>query len=463
MRTLLASLLIAVLISGCTVGPDYKRPSVVVPTEFRAVSPEASKADAASLGDQKWWEVFRDEQLQSLIRTAVQQNYDVRIAATRVLQAQAQLGITRSNQFPSVSGGANLSAQRTPQSIVFPAVEQSTGQLTLSAAWQLDFWGQYRRATEAARASLLATEWGRRAVISSLVASVASAYFQLRALDLQMELSQNALTARRESLRLTSVLSTQGNTSDLDVRQAEQLVYTASEEIPDLERRIQQQENLLSTLLGNNPGPIVRGLRLTEQPHPPDIPAGIPSELLERRPDIRQSEQVLIAANAQIGVARAAYYPQISLTGEGGFQSDALARLFAGSAGLWTFAGSIAQPIFTAGKIRSGVRLAEAQQQEAVLSYQQTIQQSFRDVSDALIGYRKNREFREQQELLTASAQGAARLSNIRYKGGVASYLEVLTNETNYFTAELNLAQAQANELLALVQLYQALGGGWQQ
>jgi multidrug efflux system outer membrane protein len=463
MRTLLASLLITVLISGCTVGPDYKRPSVVVPTEFRAVSPEASKAEAASLGDQKWWEVFRDEQLQSLIRTAVQQNYDVRIAATRVLQAQAQLGITRSNQFPSVSGGANLSAQRTPQSIVFPAVEQSTGQLTLSAAWQLDFWGQYRRATEAARASLLATEWGRRAVISSLVASVASAYFQLRTLDLQMELSQNALTARRESLRLTSVLSNHGNTSDLDVRQAEQLVYTASEEIPDLERRIQQQENLLSTLLGNNPGPIVRGLRLTEQPHPPEIPAGIPSELLERRPDIRQSEQVLIAANAQIGVARAAYYPQISLTGEGGFQSDALARLFAGSAGLWSFAGSIAQPIFTAGKIRSGVRLAEAQQQEAVLSYQQTIQQSFRDVSDALIGYRKNREFREQQELLTASAQGAARLSNIRYKGGVASYLEVLTNETNYFTAELNLAQAQANELLALVQLYQALGGGWQQ
>ena len=229
MRALLASLLFTLLISGCTVGPDYKRPSAVVPTEFRGISPEASKAEAASLGDQKWWEVFSDEQLQSLIRTAVQQNYDVRIAATRVLQAQAQLGITRSNQFPSVSGGADLSAQRTSKSIVFPAIEESTGQLSLSAAWQLDFWGQYRRATEGARASLLATEWGRRAVISSLVANVASAYFQLRALDLQLELSQNALTARRESLRLTSVLSNHGNTSELDVRQAEQLVYTASE------------------------------------------------------------------------------------------------------------------------------------------------------------------------------------------------------------------------------------------
>jgi multidrug efflux system outer membrane protein len=463
MRPLLSSLLIALLLSGCMVGPDYKRPSANVPAAFRASSPEQAKAEAASLGDQKWWEVFRDEQLQSLIRTAIQQNYDVRIAATRVLQAQAQLGITRSNQFPSVAAAADLSAQGNSKSIVLPALEQSTGSLYLSAAWQLDFWGQYRRATESARASLLATEWGRRAVITSIVAGVASAYFQLRALDLQLELSQNALTARRESLRLTSVLASHGNTSDLDVRQAEQLVYTASEEIPDLERRIQQQENFISTLLGDNPGPITRGLRLTEQPHSPEIPAGLPSDLLERRPDIRQSEQLLVAANAQIGVARAAYYPQIALTTTGGFQSDALSRLFSGPAGIWSFAGSLTQPIFTAGRIHSQVKLAEAQQQEALLSYQQTIQQSFRDVSDALIGYRKNIEFRQQQELLTASAQDAARLSNIRYKGGVTSYLEVLTNETNYFSAELNLAQAQANELLAMVQLYQALGGGWQQ
>lgn len=463
MKQPLASLLVALLLSGCTVGPDYKRPAASTPATYLGASPGVAATESASLGDQKWWEVFRDEQLQSLIRTAIQRNYDVRIAAARVLQAQAQFGITRSSQFPTVGGGATLSAQRTPQTILLPAFEQSTGQLSLSVAWQLDFWGQYRRATEAARASLLATEWGRRAVISSLVANVASVYFQLRALDLQLELSQNALTARRESLRLTSVLSNHGNTSELDVRQAEQLVYTASEEIPDLERRIHQQENLISMLLGDNPGPITRGLRLTEQPHSPEIPVGLPSDLLERRPDIRQSEQRLIASNAEIGVARAAYYPQISLTGAGGFQSDALSRLFSGPAGLWSFAGSLTQPIFTAGRIRSGVKLTEAQEQEALLFYQQTIQQAFRDVSDSLVAYRKNLEFRQQQELLTVSAKDAARLSNIRYKGGVTSYLEVLTNETNYFTAELNLAQAQANELLALVQVYQALGGGWQQ
>ena len=463
MRRLLASLLTALLLSGCTVGPDYKRPTASVPTAYRGPGDEALKAEGASLGEQKWWEVFQDQQLQSLIRTALQQNYDVRIAATRILEAQAQLGITRADQFPTVSGGADLSAQRTAKSAILPPLEQSTGQISLAAAWELDFWGRYRRATEAARASLLATEWARRAVLISLVSNVASAYFELRALDLQLEISRDALTARRESLRLLNVLADHGNTTLLDVRQGEQLVYTASEEIPDLERRIQQQENLISILLGNNPGPIVRGLPLTEQPHSPEIPAGLPSELLERRPDIRQSEQRLIALNAEIGVAKSAYYPQISLTGTGGFQSDALTRLLGGPAGLWSFGGSLVQPIFTAGRIRSGVKLAEANREEAVLGYQQTIQQSFRDVSDSLIAYRKNQEFRQQQELLAASAKDAARLSNIRYKGGVTSYLEVLTNETNYFSAELNLAQAQANELLALVQVYQALGGGWQQ
>jgi outer membrane protein, multidrug efflux system len=463
-RIVALSLVSVISLSGCMVGPDYQRPKANVPASFRGPYPEEeAKTDASSLGDQKWWEVFQDEQLQALIRSAIQQNYDVRIAATRVLQAQAQLGITRSNQFPQVVGGASLSAQRTAQTIVFPPIEQSVGELNLSASWQLDFWGQYRRATEAARANLLATEWGRRAVINSLIANLASAYFELRALDLQLEISRVSLTARQESLRLTTFLANGGNTSELDVRQAEQLVYTASEEIPDLERRMQQQENFINLLLGNNPGAIARGLRLTEQPHAPEIPAGIPSQILERRPDIRQAEQVLVAANAEIGVARAAYYPQIALTGTGGFQSDALARLFSGPAGLWSFGGSLAQPIFTAGRIHSQVKLAEAQQQEAVLVYQQSIQSAFRDVSDALISYKKNWQFREQQELLTDSARDAARLSNLRYKGGVTSYLEVLTNETNYFSAQLNLAQAEANELLALVQLYQALGGGWQQ
>jgi outer membrane protein, multidrug efflux system len=464
MRILCVALAFTLLLSGCTVGPNYKRPTADVPTSYRGLPPEeAAKKEAASLGDQKWWDVFRDQQLQSLIRTAIQQNYDVRIAATRILQAQAQFGITRADQFPQVNGGASFGAQRTAKSGFLPPFEQGFGSLNLSGSWQLDFWGKYRRATEAARANILASEWGRRAVISSLVSNVASAYFQLRALDLQLEISRNSLQARHESLRLVAILADHGNTSELDVRQAEQLVYTASEEIPDLERRIQQQENFISVLLGNNPGPVTRGLVLTEQPHAPVIPAGLTSDLLERRPDIHQSEQQLIAFNAEIGVAKAAYYPQISLTGNGGFQSDALTRLFTGPAGLWSFAGDLTQPIFTAGRLRSNVRLAEAQQQQALLSYQQTIQFAFRDVADALIAYQKNQEFREQQELLTNSAQDAARLSNIRYKGGVTSYLEVLTNETNYFAAQLNLAQAQANELLALVQVYQALGGGWEQ
>jgi multidrug efflux system outer membrane protein len=333
----------------------------------------------------------------------------------------------------------------------------------LSLAWDLDFWGKYRRANESARATLLATQWAHEAVISTLVSEVAAAYFQLRELDLQLEISRRTLASRQNSLQLTQVLAKGGGTSMLDVRQAEQLVFTAAETIPDLERRIEQQENFISTLLGNNPGPIARGTKLTDQPHSPGIPAGIPSSLLERRPDIRQAEAQLIAANAQIGVAKAAYFPQISLTASSGFQSSALTSLFTGPAGLWNFGGSLAQPIFAGGRIRSGVRLSEARQQETLLIYQQSIQQAFRGVSDALVEYRKDREFREQQQQLALSAQDAAQLSEMRYRGGATSYLEVLTNETNYFDAELGLAQAQLNELLGLVSIYRNLGGGWQE
>jgi multidrug efflux system outer membrane protein len=278
-----------------------------------------------------------------------------------------------------------------------------------------------------------------------------------------LSISKETLSSRQDSLRLTQLLADHGSTSMLDVRQAEQLVFTAAAEIPFLEQQIEQEENLISVLLGQNPGPVTRGRSLTEQPHSPTVPAGLPSALLERRPDIHAAEQQLISANAEIGVAKAAYFPEISLTGTGGFQSPQLSSLFSGPAGLWTFGPSLTVPIFTAGRIHSTVRLTEAQQQEAVLIYQQTIQGAFRDTSDALIAYRKTQEFRGQQQLLTQSAQDAARLSDMRYRGGVTSYLEVLTNETNYFTAELGLAQAQFNELQALVQLYNALGGGWQQ
>jgi multidrug efflux system outer membrane protein len=465
LTALLAGLSLTLLLSaGCAVGPNYKRPSTDVPGMYRGTTPEdAAQPTTESLGEQKWWEVFQDKQLQDLIRTALQQNYDVRIAATRILQAQAQLGITRADQLPTISAGAEAVNERDPRTKNFRQFETSANEVDLSLAWELDFWGKYRRATESARASLLATQWAREAVVSTLVSDVATAYFQLRSLDLQLEISRRTLASRRDSLQLTQTLANGGATSLLDVRQAEQLVFTAAESIPDLERQIEQQENFLSTLLGNNPGPIARGMTLTEQPHAPEIPAGLPSSLLERRPDVREAEAQLIAANAQIGVAKAAYFPQINLTATAGYQSSALTSLFTGPAGLWSFGGSLIQPIFSGGGIRSNVRFTEARQQESLLTYRQTIQQAFRGVSDSLVEYHKDREFREYQQQLALSAQDAAQLSEMRYRGGAASYLEVLTNETNYFDAQLGLAQAQLNELAGLVRIYRNLGGGWQQ
>jgi outer membrane protein, multidrug efflux system len=450
--------------AACTVGPDYKRPVVTVPEGYRgAASAGGSVPSVASLGDQRWWEVFQDDQLRSLLATAVRQNFDVRIAAVRILQAQAQLGVVRADQFPTVQAGAGSARQRLPESVQSAAVETSALQIGVATTWELDFWGKFRRATEAARADLLASEWGRRAVITSLVSQVAGAYFQLRALDLDLDIATRTAASRRESLRLTEVRATGGATSLLDVRQAEQLVFGAAGEIADLERQIEQQENFISTLLGTNPGSVPRGRSLTDQPHAPDVPVGLPSALLERRPDIAQAEQRLIAANADIGAAKAAYFPQISLTGAGGFQSAALSTLFTGPAGLWSVGGAIVQPVFTAGRTRSGVELARARREEATLVYQQTIQQSLRDVSDALVAYRKGREFREQLELLDRSADAARRLAELRYQGGATSYLEVLDSDTRLFAAELGLAQAQLSELLALVQIYRSLGGGWQE
>jgi len=454
---------VCLALTGCMVGPKYKRPPVTVPDSYRGIAPDAGPQTATSIGDEKWWEVFQDPQLQALIREALSQNYDVRIAATRVLQAQALLGITRADQFPTITGGASSSNERLPATRITPAFETSPSQVNLSLFWELDFWGKYRRATEAARANLLATEWGQKAVMSSLVSNVASAYFQLLELDSEMDISRNTLASRKESLRLVEVRAKGGATSMLDVRQSEQLVYTAAGTIPDLERRIEQQENLISILLGKNPAPVTRGKPLVDNAILPTVPAGLPSSLLERRPDIQSSEQQLVAANARIGVAKAAYFPQITLTAVGGYQSAALTNLFTGPAGLWSVGGQLVQPIFTGGRIRSNVRLTEAQKQEAVLVYQQSIQQSFREVSDSLVAYRKNQEFRAQQELVTNSAQDATRLSDMRYRGGVTSYLEVLDSDPRYFDAQLSLAQARLNERLALVQVYNALGGGWQQ
>ena len=451
------------LLAGCKVGPNYKRPQVDTPSVYRGADQQAAGQSATSLGDEKWWTVYQDPELQKLIRTALAENYDVRIAAARVLEAQAALGITRADQYPTVSAGANGSTIRIPQTKQLPSVETSSIGANVSLFWELDFWGKYRRATEAARANLLATEWGQRAVMTSLITSVATSYFQLRELDLELEISKQTLSTRQESLRLVTVRQQGGVTSMMDVRQSEQLVYDAAGSIPDLERRITQQENLISILLGKNPGPIVRGRPLVDNAIPPTVPAGLPSALLERRPDIQAAEHLLVAANARIGVAKAAYFPQIVLTGTGGFQSSALTSLFTGPAGFWNAGAQLTQPLFAGGRITSGVKLSKAQQEEAELFYKQTTQQAFRDISDSLIAYTKNQEFRQQQDLLTRAAEDAARLSQVRYSGGAASYLEVLDSDTRYFSARLSLAQADLNERLALVQIYNALGGGWEQ
>jgi outer membrane protein, multidrug efflux system len=368
---------LALMASACTVGPQYRRPAVAVPPAYRG-APASEPPSAQSFGEEKWWEVFQDAQLQSLIRTALKQNYDVRIAAARILQAQAQVGIARGSQLPTAGVVLAGNNQRAAKSKFFSAYETSYTELGLGLQWDLDFWGKYRRATEAARADLLASNWAQSQVESSLVASVASAYFILRGQDLQLHIAQRTLATDQDSLRLTQTLADHGATSLLDVRQAEQLVYHAEEDIPNLQKQIAQQEDLLSVLLGQNPGEVARGLELNAQPHVLEVPAGLPSSLLERRPDIREAEAQLMAANARIGVAKAAYFPDISLTGVGGVQSIPLTQLFTGPSGMWNFTGQLAQPLFAGGSLKGGVRLAQAQQQEVALNYQQTIQQAFR-------------------------------------------------------------------------------------
>jgi len=454
-------LALTLMVSSCAVGPNYKRPAINTPQTFRGAPAEATSA--ASFADQKWTEVFQDPELQKLIRAALEKNYDVRIAATRILQAQAQLSITRSDEFPSAAVLASANATRNAASKFFGPFNTNQSQLGLGFQWNLDFWGKYRRATESARDQLLANKWAQQEVNMTVVAGVASAYYTLREQDLQIEISRKTLASNQDSLKLTQLLSDHGRVSSLDVRQAEQLVYAASAAIPNLEKQIQQQENIISILIGENPASVPRGLELNAQVRSPEVPAGLPSSLLERRPDIREAEAQLMSANAQIGVAKAAYFPAITLTGTGGVESVALSNLFTGPAGAWSFAGQLTQPLYAGSSLRGAVRLSEAQKDQAALTYQQTIQRAFSEVSDALIAYSKDQEFRKQQELLTNSAIDASRLSNLRYKGGAASYLEVLDAETRQYAAELTLAQARLNEMLDYVQLYHALGGGWEQ
>jgi outer membrane protein, multidrug efflux system len=457
------------VLCGCTVGPNYQRPKLSTPAQFRAPEPLPPQ-QAASIADLQWFDIFKDQQLQALIRTALVQNYDLRDAAARVEAARASLGITRSDQFPQfgASGGVEINrlsregATPIPPALL-PNQNRNFGEASLNLlSFEVDLWGRLRRATEAARANLLSAEENRKTVVTTLVSDVATAYLSMRELDFELELSNETLETRQESLNLVKSRQSGGVATRLDMRQAEQLVDTAAQTIPVIQQQIEQTENQIHLLLGEPPGKVARGRILTAQDLPPAVPPGLPSSLLERRPDIRAAEQSLIAANAEIGVAKAAYFPQLTLSGFLGGQSTQLTNLFSGPASAWNLAPQLAQPIFTAGRLKSNVRLTEAQREEALIQYEKTIQTAFMEVSNSLIAHQRTRESREKQEALVIALQDRTRLAYIRYRGGVDTQLDALDADRDLFSAELSLSQIRLGELLTVVQLYKALGGGWQ-
>lgn len=460
-RTPVLALFISFL-AGCTVGPKYQKPTAPLPQTWRAPA-----STTHSLGDLKWWTLFKDPVLQKLIHVALDQNKDLLLAASRVDQAQAALGVTRANQFPQASLSASALRERLSRVGAFPFPPAFSVGLPLytvqpQVSYEVDFWGQYRHATAAARAQLLATEEARKNVEISVVSSVAQSYFALLELDRELQITQQTVATFNDSVRLTRIRSEGGVASDLDVRQAETELDSAMALIPALEQQIGQEEDAISILLGQNPEAIPRGLVLTAQPLPPSVPAGLPSTLLERRPDIAQAEDQLKAAYAEVGVAKAQFYPQLALTASGGFQSSMLSKFISGPAAIWQTVAGLSAPLFTAGQLRSNLRVTQAEQHQALIGYRQTVQQAFREVDDSLIGYHKTIEQRSAEEALVGAAQKALHLANVRYSNGVATYLDVLDSQRTLLNSQLSLAQTQGNALVSVVQLYKALGGGWQ-
>ncbi|MBL8899819.1 MAG: efflux transporter outer membrane subunit [Planctomycetes bacterium] len=465
--------LFASALGACTVGPDYQRPELDAPTAFRdaddaAADPSAEPgADSLALGERSWFEVFEDPVLQDLIHTAIGGNLDLRIALERVLAAREAVTIAGADAYPQVSAGASgdvLSPSTNGLNDPGAGADDPLTQATLSGdlSWTFDLWGKVRRATEAARAQLLANEAARLEVLRALITDLAAAYFELRELDLEHEITLRSLATRRASLELVQARLDGGVANKVEVYQAQVLVTTAAQLLPDLERRRQQKENQIKILLGGWPGPVPRGRALAEQRREIEIPSGLPSELLARRPDLVFAEQRLIEANARIGEAKALLYPSVSLTAAGGLQSEDLNDLSKSGSLFWGLLPSIQMPIFQAGRLRANVALSEAQQRAVALGYAAAVRQAFREVSDALIGVAKQRAFREQSSALAATLSSQRELSAERYRGGVTSYLEVLDTDRQQLDAELGLAQAMLGELLAFVELYRALGGGWQ-
>ena len=449
-------------LGGCAAGPDYERPELDVPETY--IQPVQQGESFANI---PWWELFQDEQLQQLIRIALEENQDLGIAAARVEEFRAVLGVTRADQFPTVDITAS-GAQTEGSDNVFPGNLPGLGaekvenyRLSADVFWELDLFGRLRRSTEAARAQLLATEEAQRSVTISLVASVASSYMLLRDLDAQMEIAQRTERTRTDSLGIIQARFDKGTVPKLDVNQAEIELAVAAAAVAAAERAVTQTENALAVLLGRNPGAIPRGLALKQQTLPPGIPSGLPSELLQRRPDVLASEAELAAQTARIGVAQAARWPSLSLTGALGFESDDLSTLTDSGSDFWSAGVSILQPLFNAGRNRSRVEIEEARTEQALLAYEQTVQRAFREVEDALIAVRTYRIEHEARSRQVAAARSAATLSRARYDGGVSSYLEVLDTERSLFNAELTESQTLRLYINAIIELYKALGGGW--
>jgi multidrug efflux system outer membrane protein len=465
-----AFLLTGVLfLSSCMLAPKYERTPGEVTQDYRFQSSQGQPQPGLNtLADLSWWEIFDDPVLQGLIRTALTQNYDVRLAVARVAESRASVGVSRSYWLPQAGGTALFQREKLSRTSVDPPlpagtkVTDSLAQFNFDLFWEIDLFGRLRSLTEAARAEFFASQWGQRAVWATVVADVARAYFELRSLDRQLEISRSTLASYEKSRRLVMLRHERGMVSKQDVAQVDALVHTAGAKIPDLERQIGQKENQISILLGNNPQPIQRGKPLTELVVRAQVPAGLPSALLDRRPDIRQSEEVLIATNYRIGAARANFFPRISLTGLAGTQSIDLGRLFTGPSSIWSIGPTLTLPIFTAGFNYYTLQATKAQQEQALILYQFTVRQAFREVSDGLIAHSKFQEYRREQEALVQSYQLYSKLANKRYKGGLDSYLAVLDADRQLFTAELDLASVQRDQLLTLVQLYKALGGGWE-
>ena len=469
LRLLTASLCICVM-GGCALGPEYERPPVETADSFRM---RPGGDGEFSLADLVWWEIFQDEHLQALIRRALLDNKDIRIAVSRVREARARLNATGADQFPQIAGDAGFQRNQTAlvraQQLGIPGNFDREGPTTnqfdstAGLSFEIDLWGKLRRATEAAQATLLAREWARRTVVLTLISEIAQAYFDLQELDREREIAGRMLQTRQASLDIIRLRTLMGQSSTLNLRRAEQAMARAQAVIPDLERRIGQKENQLSIITGRNPTAIVRGASLQDHPLTPDVPAGLPSALLERRPDILEAEQRLVAANANIGVAQAAFFPAIRLTGNFGAQSLAFSDLFTGPARIWSLGPSITVPIFNAGRNQANLEVSRAQQEQALIAYEHIIQQAFREVEDVLVAHRKIRETRTVRERLADVSQEALQLSHLEYLNGKASYLDVLTAQRETFDADLALVHTQRDQRVAVVQLYKALGGGWHQ